>query len=150
MKLNEILHNALFTDSDEQKALYEFYSKLLQDILDAKSMIEQKEKEVRIKISQYSQEVINYPIVGTITDVIPSVEGEFPYTGSWAERIDYVLEGKELTAREISNAIELYQPELKSKANSSVYPTLTDNVKIGKRYIKRYDAKTKMNKFSMK
>jgi hypothetical protein len=151
MKLNEILHEALSADSNEHKVLHDFYSKSLQEILEAKLMIETKEKEIRAKLAMYSQEVINYPSAGVTPLENSNIEGrKFPYTGSWAERIDFVLDGKVLTGRQISDAIEVYQPELKGKANSSVYPTLTDNIKVNKRYIKRMDNNQKKNVFSLK
>ena len=154
MKLNEILHKALEADGDERKVLYDFYLNSLNNILEAKAILESKENEIRDKIAKYSATIVQTDTIKVEQKDIfnnPIGDALYPFSGSWAERIDYVLSKKSnLTAREVSNEIERIQPELKGKTISSVSPTLSDNIAKDKRYNKIVDEKLRVNRFTLK
>ena len=153
MKANEILNEAFTSGLDENKVLYDFYVKSLDEVLEAKSILDKREKEIRAKIAKYSQGAIDYAPVSVIGVGAMAFElANYPFNGAWADKIDFVLSqsGGELSAREISNAIERIEPALAGKTNASVYPTLSDNEKKGKKYTKRFDESIKANKFSIK
>ena len=144
MKLNEILNQALNSQDDESKVLHDFYVKELSEILEAKSMLQAKEDEIREKIARY----------GNNQSIPPPDKNKgslnYPKGGSWKDKIDYVLlQKRDLSGKEVIAMIEDIQPELKGKIASSIYPTLSDNSKENKHYTKRLDEKLKINKFSL-
>jgi hypothetical protein len=145
MKIQEALKQALNNNTDEDKVLYDFYLSELSEILEAKSLLSAKEAEVRAKLEKYGK-TINVAVPEKTPKSTP-----YPFTGSWRDKIDFVLKGSDpLTGKEILAFIETKQPELKGKITSSIYPTLSDNSKDGKRYIKIYDEVLKVNKFSLR
>jgi hypothetical protein len=151
MEIDEILQKALGGESDENKVLYEHYLGRLNRILKAKETLEQLEKSVRLKIAKYSGNVEKLVSPTKASLSRPDVNG-YPIKGSWTEKIEYFLKRHNyaLTAKQILSLIEDMQPELQGKIASSVYPTLSDNSKDGKRFIKLYDTSLKVNTFRLK
>ncbi|MBS0628299.1 MAG: hypothetical protein JSS09_08820 [Verrucomicrobia bacterium] len=151
MELNEILQKALGGEIDENKVLYEHYLGRLNRILQVKETLDLLEKNVRLKIAKYSGGIERAD--STVQAVLnrPDLNG-YPIRGPWVDKIEYVLrkEDRPLTARQVLTFIEDMQPELKGKIASSVYPTLSDNSKDGKKFIKLYDKVLKVNIFQIR
>ena len=152
MKLNEILSEALNSDTNERKVLYEYFIKSLDELLEAKRLLDSKEQEVRRKIAEYApadadQLDVNQP------DTRNLAVAAYPIAGSWITKITYVLGNSQtpLVARQIINELKKLQPDLiNKKIATSVYPTLSDNSGSNGKFIKTYNSTLAANAFALR
>ena len=157
MKLNDVLIQALHSETDERKILFEHYVKMLEDLQKAKLLIEEQEKRIRFKISEYrngssidSAHLSSNRMLHALGTIVKS--SDYPIAGSWRDKIIYVMKrsDKALTGKEIIDRLKVLQPELSDKnINSSIHPTLSDNSGEGKKFKKIVDEVTNTNRYEL-